>query len=167
MLSSRRTNPPVTMYAPPKTPADSASTSPTNASPDTATSTPVTSSTPLRHTAVPTHARRGSRSPSSRPSRPAHTACEQTSAVEDATDVYSRLGMNVPKCAASAAPASSASHSDRADARPTRRRASANGASMTAAAPVRQNAIASAGAAVAAISGGAVDAHSTPIASSA
>ena len=74
--------------------------------------------------------------------------------------------MNVPKCAASAAPASSASHGDR-DAARSSPRTSEIGSRSAAAAPVRQNAIASAGAAVAAMIGGAVDAHSTPTASSA
>ena len=85
MLSSRRANPPVTMYAPPNTPPASASTSPPSARASSDASTPVISSTPARQTAVPSHARRGSRSPSSRPSSPAHTACEHTSAVADAT----------------------------------------------------------------------------------
>ena len=74
--------------------------------------------------------------------------------------------MNVPKWIASATP--------RDQRQPQRARApasrcacaAANGASTTAAAPVRQNAIASAGAEQAAISGGDVDAPSTPRASS-
>ena len=37
------------------------------------------------YTPVPSHARRGSRSPSARPSSAAHTACEHTSAADDAT----------------------------------------------------------------------------------
>ena len=48
----------------------------------------------------------------------------------------------------------------------TSRRANATGAITSAAAPVRQNAIASAGAAVAAISGAEHDAHTTANASS-
>ena len=74
--------------------------------------------------------------------------------------------MNVPKWIASAVPASSVSRSARRGTAPERPR-SANGASTAAAAPVRQNAIASAGAAHAAISGGDVDAPRTPVASSA
>ena len=74
--------------------------------------------------------------------------------------------MNVPKCAASA-------HAREQREQPsprrvnTSRRTSASGASTSAAAPVRQNAIASAGAAVAAISGGEHDAQTTATASSA
>src|SRR5690242_1906378 len=68
--------------------------------------------------------------------------------------------MNVPKWHASAAPPSSASHG--APVPFSSPRPSATGNRSVAATPVRQNAMASAGAAVAAISGGAVAAHSTP-----
>ena len=73
--------------------------------------------------------------------------------------------MNVPKCAASANPASSASAIPRRV--KTSRRTSATGPITSAAPAVRQNAIASAGAAVAAINGAEHDAHTTANASSA
>ncbi len=72
--------------------------------------------------------------------------------------------MNVPKCAARTTPASSASPSPRRV--KTSRRANATGAITSAAAPVRQNAIASAGAAVAAINGAEQDAQTIANASS-
>jgi hypothetical protein len=85
----------------------------------------------------------------------AHAGCVATNAVDEATEVNRRLVIHVAKCAASKTPAPPIScHSKRRSVRSRApRRHNATGSKTPAAAALRQNAIAKAGAAVAAING--------------
>ncbi len=104
---------------------------------------------------MPVQARLETCSPRTRAISAAKIGCAATNAVAEATEVMLRLGVQVAKWAPSATPPpSAASHCDRRIARSSRAcRQSANGASAPTPIALRQNAIASAGAAVAAISG--------------
>src|SRR5262249_13177484 len=82
-------------------------------------------------------------------SSPAKIGCVPTSAVAEATDVIVRLGTHVPKWTASAIPASTAVLHARAPTRSSRTAKAVTPAPKT----LRHRAIASAGAAVAAMSG--------------
>ena len=112
---------------------------------------------------MPTQTGRETCRPAARASSAAHTGWVTTRAVEDATEVSVTLGTQVAKCAARNTPASRASPQPRrSSARISDRRAtSAAGSSTPPAIRLRQAAMARAGAAVAAISGPAVDAAST------
>ena len=122
-------------------------------------STPVTSAAPITPTAMPSQATALIRRPSARARSAAQIGWVDTRAVADATLVSLRLGTQVPKCAASSTPAPRhPSHSRRLSCTISdRARNSATGASTVVAIALRQNAIANAGAAVAAISGPDVD----------
>ncbi len=122
--------------------------------------------TPANATPTPSQTRPTTDSPNSRVITTIHAACRQTSAVADATEVIRSAVVQVAKCAASVAPASRQ--------RPSWRRVSevsscrtrnANGATASAPSPLRQNAIASAGTAVApAMIGPDIETPTTPIA---
>src|SRR5439155_3693278 len=131
-----------------------ASKSPPSARGDTDRSAPATNAVPSAATTMPAHAMRGNRRPNHNAISPAKIGCAHTSAVADATDVMVRLGTQVPKCSARATPAPAAISTPRSD-RPRRATVEAAVAATASPAPqaLRQNAIARAGAAVAAISG--------------
>ena len=117
---------------------------------------------------MPHQARRGTSCPDARAISAAQIGWVATSAVDDATVVSSREGIQVPKCSASRAPAPSDSRSSRRFSRRSsaRYRSSAHGAMAAVPKALRQNAMASAGAAVAAISGADVATAETATASS-
>ena len=118
---------------------------------------------------MPTHAIRVIATPRRCAISAAHTGCVATSAVEDATVVNRRLGIHVAKCAPSSTPDNDMSrHCARVSARTSARWRNATSTDVN---PepraVRQNAIASAGAVHAAISGPDVEIAMTATASSA
>ena len=104
---------------------------------------------------MPSHTRRLTGAPRKPESRAAQTGWVATSAVALATVVKLSDGIQVAKCRASSSPATTVSRiSRRSRARSSaRQRSSATGSSTPDAIALRQKAIASAGAAVAAMSG--------------
>ena len=118
---------------------------------------------------MPIHATRVIATPRRCAIRAAHTGCVATRAVEDATVVNRRLGIHVAKCAPSSSPDSAMSrHCAPVSARTSARwRAATSTAVSPEPSAVRQNAIASAGAAHAAINGPDVEIATTATASSA
>ena len=118
---------------------------------------------------MPNHATRVIATPRRCAIRAAHTGCVATRAVEDATVVNRRLGIHVAKCAPSSSPDSAMRrHCAPVSARTSARwRATTSTAVSPEPSAVRQNAIASAGAAHAAINGPEVEIATTATASSA
>src|SRR5690606_2975458 len=153
------------MYTALSMPPARASRSPTTARAETVTWTPVAQIAPATASTIPTHTRAGNRRPWARASRPCHTGWVATRAVAVATVVRVTLGTQVPKCAASATPASrlarAASPRLSRAATSCRRWVSAAGPRTPSAAAVGQKAMATAGAAAYAISGPEVATPST------
>src|SRR5262249_2815190 len=148
-------------------PAGGPSRPPVPARPDSRNPAPARTPAPRPAPPTPTHPPRQTRRPRARASSAAHTGWVATSAVDEATEDSTTDGTQVPKCAASSDPASSDSHHCRRSSRRSsaRRRSPAHGSSTPAAIAVRQNAMASAGAALAAMIGPAVDTAASATAS--
>ena len=116
---------------------------------------PVSSPADSTASTMPAHAVRLIEAPRDRAISAAHAGWVATNAVDDATDVKRKLVIQVAKCAASSSPAPAINrHSKPRSVRSlVARRNTVTGNSAVAAPAFRQNAIAIAGAAVAAING--------------
>src|SRR5665811_452632 len=132
-----------------------ASMSPVNARRESAKSKPEMTRTPLVAKTMPTIAAAPGLIPRNRSMRTTQMSCVVTSAVAAATLVSFSDETQVAKCAASMVPAKAASNQSRAFIAPisSRRRTTATGAIAAVPKALRQKAIVSAGALVAAING--------------
>src|SRR5258708_40157260 len=107
---------------------------------------------------MPSHAGRGIASPRARARIAVQTGCVQTRATDEATLVNDRLGIHVPKWAASSTPAATDFRLSVGESRATsRRRRTTAGLSTPDARALRQKAIANAGTAASRMSGADVD----------